>query len=485
MNSLEGDLSSTAFPQLLMSLHRQRLTGTLSVSADGMTKKIFFDRGDAIFSSSTFEDDRLGEMLVKSGKITVEQYDRSVELLKKTGKRQGAILVELGYLTPKDLFWGVKFQVREIIYSMFQFERGEYRFAAGDVPQDEVITLKMSMGNLIYEGVKRIDNWTRIRKDLPPSDAVLKLSDDPMSLFQEVEFTADDRKILSLVDGTRTIKQVVEDSWLNSFEAMKILYVLWSIGTVTEKKVEGAGVSLEELFRPAGEGEETLRKRVNEFYGRLPSMGSRQLLEVDEEATIEEIRRNYYRLAKEFHPDRFFDSDDQALRERLSAIFDAITDAYNSLKEGALKKEGVEAFDLSVGSNAARVARSPEAKRERASADEASAELKKGLDALRKGDMDAALARLDAAVRLDPSNAEGWSYLALALSKIPGRLPEAEKAMQRAIEIEPANAGYHANMGLLYLRGKASGRAREQFEKALSLDPDNRKAKQGLRQLGN
>ncbi len=112
-------------------------------------------------------------MLIKAGKITMEQYDKSVELLKQTRKRQGAILVELGYITPKDLFWGVKFQVKEIIYSLFQLEEAEYEFIEDEIPQNEVITLKMSMGNLIYEGVRRIDNWTRIRKEMPDTETIL------------------------------------------------------------------------------------------------------------------------------------------------------------------------------------------------------------------------------------------------------------------------------------------------------------------------
>jgi len=44
----------------------------------------------------------------------------------RTGKKQGAILVELGYLSPKDLFWGVKFQVHEIILSLFRWGTGEF-----------------------------------------------------------------------------------------------------------------------------------------------------------------------------------------------------------------------------------------------------------------------------------------------------------------------------------------------------------------------
>jgi len=59
-------------------------------------KKVYLERGNAVFASSTDEDERLGETLIKLGKITIEQYDRSVELLKETGKRQEQFLLSLG-----------------------------------------------------------------------------------------------------------------------------------------------------------------------------------------------------------------------------------------------------------------------------------------------------------------------------------------------------------------------------------------------------
>lgn len=476
-----GNFSSVTLPRLLMGLHRKRLTGCLSVNAEVVEKKVYFSKGYAIFSSSSFEDDRLGEMLVKSGKITVEQYDRSVELLKKTGKRQGTILVELGYLTPKELFWGVKYQVREIIYSLFSLERADYEFRQEAIP-DEVITLKMSMGNLTYEGVKRIDNWTRIRKEMPSTEAVLKLNDDPLSLFQEVEFTQQDKKILSLIDGKRSVKQVVEDSWLNSFEAMKILYVLCSLGIITEKKVEGSGIPLEELFRPASEGMEALKKRVTSFHERLRQGGisNHELLEVSPAASLEEIKKSYYRMAKEFHPDRFYDSDDQAIKDQLSAIFDAITDAYNSLKAAAASMEeppiSLEPLEEKKESQP------PPAQKDPALL--AGEKAKKGLLSLKAGDIASAVNLLREATGLAPDNPDHWSHLALALSRKAGGFKESEKAMFEAIGLDPANDDLYANLGLLYLRAKLHDKAKTQFEKSLALNPENAKAKQGLKNLG-
>jgi hypothetical protein len=181
--------------KILVYLNRERKTGTLTVSASSATKNIYLKTGDVIFASSTYEDDRLGEMLLKAGKITVEQYDKSVEVLKATGKRQGAILVELGYLTPKEIFWGLKYQVNEIIQSMFLLEDAGYEFREGNIPAEEVIALKMSMGNLIYAGINRITNWTRIRNKMPDTGSALKLGEDPRSLFQDIELSPQDKKV--------------------------------------------------------------------------------------------------------------------------------------------------------------------------------------------------------------------------------------------------------------------------------------------------
>src|SRR4030043_288624 len=357
--SLADNIKNFSLPKVLVYLNRNRKTGTLIIKTPMFTKKAYLVKGDAILSSSTYEDDRLGEMLIKAGKITMEQYDASVEILKKTGKRQGAILIELGYLTPKDLFWGVKYQVREIIYSLFQLEDAEYEFVEGEIPTQEVITLKMSMGNLIYEGVKRIDNWTRIKNELPNADFVLKLSNDPVTLFQDIELGQQDRKMLSIIDGVKTIKELISSSWIGSFEAMKILYVLWFIGVLEVKEIEKEKVierpeeveemvSPEDILQPVPEEEEDFRRGVDEIYLNLDSLSENALLGADGSSEGETIKKNYYRLAREFHPDRYFSSADPSIKDKLTAIFDAITRAYDTLK-AEKKTEGKLGISVKKG----------------------------------------------------------------------------------------------------------------------------------------
>ena len=458
---LKGNTGEVSLPKILAFLNRQRKTGTLLLRTPAFTKKVFLLKGDAIFASSTYEDDRLGEMLIKAQKITMEQYDESVRLLKKTGKRQGAILVELGYLTPKDLFWGVKYQVREIIYSMFLLEDAEYEFIEGEIPENEVITLKLSMGNLIYDGVRRIDNWTRIRNELPGTNAVLGLSSDPVSLFQDVELAPQDRKLLSAIDGVKTVKEVIDSAWIGSFEGMKVLYVLWSIGVIEEKKkavqkveeIEET-VSLEEILQPLSEDENAFLRKVDDLYSNLERLTPQQLLDVDDSADEETVKKNYYRLTREFHPDRYFSAADPSIKDKLTSIFDALTRAYTAFRGG----------------------KSPT----RIEAENGEKKFKQGVQEFRNRNFTGAVDLFRRATESDPKNPKYWSYLSLSLTKIPQGIKDAENALLEAIRLEPGNADHYANLGLIYLRQDMRENASEQFSKALKLDPGNTKAKKGL-----
>jgi hypothetical protein len=222
--------------KLLIDLNSDRKTGTLTVKTLVFIKKIYLDEGEVIFASSTCKDDRLGEVLLKMGRLTLGQYEESVRLLNMTGKKHGTILVELGYLTPKDLFQAVKYQVKEIIYSLFPLEYAEYEFIEGEIAQKDILMLKIHLGSLIYKGINRIDNFTRIKRELPDFRYPLSISIGTSHLFEGIEFSPLEKSILSLVDGKRSIMELVDHASADArpFEVLKSLYVLWFMGILKQ-----------------------------------------------------------------------------------------------------------------------------------------------------------------------------------------------------------------------------------------------------------
>src|SRR5512135_1496594 len=121
-----GTMDENSLARLVNHLHEINATGTLALAREGITKRLFFKDGDIVFAASTDSEDRLGEMLLKARKINVRQFDAATRAVVKTGRRLGGLLVEMGYLKPKDLFWGVKFQVEEIVCGLFSWTDGTY-----------------------------------------------------------------------------------------------------------------------------------------------------------------------------------------------------------------------------------------------------------------------------------------------------------------------------------------------------------------------
>jgi hypothetical protein len=484
----KGFLRNYSLPRVLIQLNRERATGTLTVTGQGVTRNIVLSKGDAIFASSSYEDERLGEVLIKAGTISVQQYDEAVKEMKRTGERLGQVFVKLGHLTPKELFWGVKHQVQEIIYGLFQLRDGMYEFEEGAVP-DEVITLDLSMANIIYEGVKRINDWTRIKGEMPGQATVFVLSDDPRSLFQSVELAAEDKTVLSLVDGQRVMGSIIEVSGLKSFDAMKSLYILWSIGLVREGSgAETFSLSLEDILRPVEDSREDFVTRVSQKHAQLGEGNPFALLEVEEGAEPEAVSSEYFRLTKEFHPDRYGDSLDAGARDKISEIFNALTEAYLGLSTrewnagtpqahtGAGSKEKARG-----GSGMSPESELPhEAAPSGGSASGALDLLQKAKRMIKGRDYRGAADLLEETVELDPENAECWNYLSLAFSRLPNQLKLAEEAILKAQQLDPGNDDYLTNLGLLYLQAERLDDAKAQFEKALSINPENEKAQKGL-----
>ena len=150
-----GDLKIQDLTQVLMQLQEEKATGSLILQNHESIKPIHLKEGNIVYASSNLPGDRLGEVLLRLGKISPEQFHRSVELLRETGRQQGAILVEQGYITAKELFEGLKSQVREIIYSLFLWEEGQYWFVQEELPK-HAIPLQLDRVELISEILKRI-----------------------------------------------------------------------------------------------------------------------------------------------------------------------------------------------------------------------------------------------------------------------------------------------------------------------------------------
>jgi hypothetical protein len=251
---LRGQLSLLPLPEILEHLRTSLATGILSLVSGGARKAIYVKDGRAVFASSNLPNDRLGEILIRDGKITVEEYEASIRAIHK-GKRQGKALVEMGALSPKDLWEGVQFQVKEIVYSIFQWDEGSFHFEESTLPEKERITVDLDVTELILVGIRRVDASGSIQSRYPEGMMVLERgSEPPKDLLESYE-----QHVLSLLDGDRSVLEICKESEIGDNETLKVLYAFLCMGIA---KAKGRKVrTLDQDFVP----EDNLYSVLNSF----------------------------------------------------------------------------------------------------------------------------------------------------------------------------------------------------------------------------
>lgn len=472
---LEGQAKDYRLADVLIGLQRGLRTGVLTVKGGDAVKKIYIKNGDMIFSASNHDDDRLGDILLREGKITKAQYDGSVIEMKRANQRQGMALVKLGHLSPEGLVKAVHHQVEYIIESLFSLEDSRFEFKERPLPTEEVITLKLSAANLIYRGTRKINNPGHIEKGLPDPESVLCFAADPLDLFQDLRLDESGLKIISCIDGKTSIKDIISMTQLDRTEALTTIYALLSVRTIELQ--EDCGVCLDipedvvkEMHKEKIETiDPVTREMIEDMHRKCERLGHYGILGVKDHAPVAEIKAAYYKAAKKYHPDMHFALADDSLKDKLSDIFSAVYGAYSTLSDPQKRSE----YDKTITIKPAKL---------RAVQDRARAAFEEGKVHLKKKNYEDAERLFGQAAYLDATIAGHHYHYGLTLARM-NRPKEAEKAFERARRLEPHNADYLAELGFVYLTLGFPTRAKGLFEKALGISPANVRAVEGLKKI--
>jgi hypothetical protein len=230
-----SDLSQLPLPEVLMTIHRYRVPGVIVCERESETKKIFIEDGNIIFASSTNVADSLGDRLLAQGKITLEQYRDSVrQLVQERGKRQGAILVEMRAIEPKDLFLAVREQAEAIVWSLFQWESGSVVFEPGRDRHQEFIKLSIPTPRAVMDGVRRVVDAKRLVARIGTKATLLERGDDLR--LPELQLQADEQQLLDAIDGKKTLFDLIALNLAPPVEAAKILYAFFALKLIQVKQ---------------------------------------------------------------------------------------------------------------------------------------------------------------------------------------------------------------------------------------------------------
>lgn len=235
--SLSGNLKTVSFPDILQLLATGKKTGTLECKTSTRQKEVSFKDGNIIFASSVnSSEDLLGNMLLKKGKISKTDLERAITLHKQTGRQLGTTLIDMNLFSKEEIAECLKLQIEEIVYNLFSWKEGDFIFHEGAVPKNTQFLIELNTMNVIMEGTRRIDEWMEIQKVLPEDNALLNIIKSPKVNRDEVTLSLDEFKMLALINGERTLPDLINLSSMGEFVSCRAVYRL-----VTGKLVEVVG----------------------------------------------------------------------------------------------------------------------------------------------------------------------------------------------------------------------------------------------------
>ncbi len=242
---LKGNIQSIALPDIITFINMINRNGELVFTKEGQRRTIFIEKGEIVFASSNDPDDSLGAFLVRSGLISYKDNEITSALI-SPGIRQGKILIEMGMIKPRELWWGVKNQVLDIIYRLFSWNQGIFEFYETEEAIKEKIALNISTTNIIMEGIRRLDEWAIIKSKIPSYSVVLEVSTNSEAQKKH-NLSTEENDLLKLVNGKRSVRDIIRKSELGEFEVNKLLYAHLSSGIVSvKKKVDLSAIAVDD-----------------------------------------------------------------------------------------------------------------------------------------------------------------------------------------------------------------------------------------------
>ena len=230
--ALKGNLRDFSTTQLLNLINLARKTGTLSIDGP-QPAQLSFREGKLIYASLGNGQNDLAHVLFEAGKLNSKQLQIIQSRAGRTSDKQlGHLLIQAGYVTQSDIIQSVRQHVLDIVYKLFTWADGHFRFDANRLPEPDRITIPIDLESVIMEGSRRLKEWERLQHELPNLDVALRFTERPDARLRNINLTVEEWRVVSFVNPRNNISQIARANNLSDFQIRRIVYGLLQAGLV-------------------------------------------------------------------------------------------------------------------------------------------------------------------------------------------------------------------------------------------------------------
>lgn len=375
---MKGLLQQVKLFDFLQFLNVSGREGVLSLSRGGRRTQIYFGRKNVkLLSTGRRRHPLFGELLLRWGRIGKDALKEALSEQKRTKKPLGEILTERNQISREDVEVCLRTQIAEEICDAITDENVEFEFlSTRRPPNGGYDALSLDGSGIILEAARRVDEWHHIRKSIPSFAQVYKAERhgvSPPSVESELpDVVVND--ILFLIDGFRTVAEIIVESGITKLEVCRLLAHLKENGcirlldtaertdvvdSVLKKRGVEAAIRCAEVFLFENPLDAVMRERLGEMYlmqhykedayNEFVNAAEYYLRINDSERAVSLMRR-----ASDLYPERIglrFQISETLLKagKTREAISEGLTIAEEAIKRLKRSKERLKHLASSIG----------------------------------------------------------------------------------------------------------------------------------------
>lgn len=231
--ALKGNLRDFTVTQLLNLINLARKTGTLTLEGPNGAAWVSFREGKLIYAQLGSGDSTLTGILARTGTITGQQ----AQLIRtragnKTDKELGLLLINAGYLTQQAILTAIRQHTLDIVYDLFAWLDGYFRFDSDVLPPDDRITIRLDLEDIIIQGSRRLKELEQLVEEIPNLDMALDFVDRPGANIRDVNLSVEEWRVVSYINPKNTIRAIARANKMSDLDIRRIVFGLLQAGLI-------------------------------------------------------------------------------------------------------------------------------------------------------------------------------------------------------------------------------------------------------------
>jgi CheY-like chemotaxis protein len=233
---IQGNLASFRIVEVMQMLGLQRQTGRLSIVHQGEEAEIYFREGSVVYATTgTSTTSGIDSLLKKTCRLAEEGLKYVERVAEMTGQPIDSVLAQERLMDLKTFGECLKRHTEAAVYKVMSWRDGDFTFERSSPPAFTT-QLQIKVDDLLLEGARRSDEWTLIQQKIPNFSVVFEAMIGNAEELTTRGMSDTDMKVFALIDGRRTVQDIVDLAGLSDFDVAKSMFILLSVNLIRRRK---------------------------------------------------------------------------------------------------------------------------------------------------------------------------------------------------------------------------------------------------------